>query len=117
MSASEADRFDYIIVGGGLADSVLASRLSHSNKSNGNRPRVLLMEAGPDVSNNETIPYANNTAFLYGSDLNWGYLTAPQASLNGRQIGNPAGKCLGGGTAINACECLYRLSVLWLRLC
>ncbi|KAL3440936.1 hypothetical protein BJX65DRAFT_316099 [Aspergillus insuetus] len=89
MSVSEADRFDYIIVGGGLAGSVLAS--------------LLLVEAGPDVSKNETIPYANNTVFLIGSELDWGYLTVPQAHLNSRQMSNPASKCLGGGTAINAC--------------
>ncbi|KAL4939353.1 hypothetical protein BDV06DRAFT_231084 [Aspergillus oleicola] len=99
--ASDTDRFDYIIVGGGLAGSVLASRLSRSNRVN--RPKILLVEAGPDVSQNETIPYANNTALLTGSELDWGYITVPQKSLNDRKIGNPAGKCLGGGTAINAC--------------
>ncbi|KAL4995033.1 GMC oxidoreductase [Aspergillus recurvatus] len=93
------EQFDYIIVGGGLAGSVLASRLSHSD----NKPKVLLVEAGPDVSKNEVIPYANNTAILMGSELDWGYRTVPQENLNGRQIANPAGKCLGGGTAINAC--------------
>ncbi|KAL2859441.1 GMC oxidoreductase [Aspergillus pseudodeflectus] len=101
-STSDADRFDYIIVGGGLVGSVLASRLSHPDTNN-SRTRVLLVEAGPAASKNEVIPHASNTAALIGSELDWRYRTVPQGNLNGRCIGNPAGKCLGGGTAINAC--------------
>ncbi|GAB1195941.1 hypothetical protein APSETT444_005206 [Aspergillus pseudonomiae] len=91
--------FDYIIVGGGLAGSVVANRLYNANKS----LNILLVEAGVDASDNTLIPYANNTAFLIGCDLDWGYVTTPQKNLEGRKIGNPAGKCLGGGTAINNC--------------
>ena len=95
--------FDYIIVGGGLAGSVGANRLYNANKS----LNILLVEAGVDASDNTLIPYANNTAFLIGCDLDWGYVTTPQKNLEGRKIGNPAGKCLGGGTAINNCKCSY----------
>ncbi|KAL3461016.1 GMC oxidoreductase [Aspergillus heterothallicus] len=100
MSAEqEVDSFDYIIVGGGLAGSVLASRLSQRATA----PKILLLEAGPDVSDNTIIPHAANVATLIGSDLDWKYETAPQNELGGRQLSNPAGKCLGGGTAINSC--------------
>ncbi|KAE8139541.1 GMC oxidoreductase [Aspergillus pseudotamarii] len=91
--------FDYIIVGGGLAGSVVANRLLNADKS----LNILLVEAGVDASNNTLIPHANNTAFLIGCELDWGFVTTPQKNLEGRRIGNPAGKCLGGGTAINSC--------------
>ncbi|KAB8277911.1 hypothetical protein BDV30DRAFT_234321 [Aspergillus minisclerotigenes] len=91
--------FDYIIVGGGLTGSVVANRLYNGDSS----LHILLVEAGIDASDNTLIPYANNTAFLIGSDLDWGFVTTPQRNLEGRKIGNPAGKCLGRGTAINSC--------------
>ncbi|PIG82391.1 hypothetical protein AARAC_007940 [Aspergillus arachidicola] len=91
--------FDYIIVGGGLAGSVVANRLYNADNS----LHILLVEAGVDASDNTLIPYANNTAFLIGCDLDWKFVTTPQQNLEGRKIGNPAGKCLGGGTAINSC--------------
>jgi choline dehydrogenase-like flavoprotein len=96
------DIWDFIVVGGGLAGSVLASRLFDQN----NKLSILVVEAGPDVSNNTIIPYANNTALLIGSDLDWSYLTEPQTGLDNRLIDNPAGKALGGGTAINGCKTL-----------
>ena len=94
------EMWDFIIVGGGLAGSVLASRLFRQNTT----LSILLVEAGPDASNNTITPYANNSALLIGSDLDWSYLTVPQSGLDNRPIGNPAGKALGGGTAINSCR-------------
>lgn len=93
------DIWDYIVVGGGLAGSVLASQLYEKNP----RLSVLVVEAGADASNNTVIPTGTN---LIGSDLDWGYLTLPQTGLDNRILENPAGKALGGGTAINSCECI-----------
>lgn len=86
-------------MGGGLAGSVISNRLYQGN----NALNILVVEAGGDASNNNVIPYANNTDRLIGSELDWGYITVPQDNLEQRQIANPSGKCLGGGTAINSC--------------
>ncbi|KAL3418192.1 Oxygen-dependent choline dehydrogenase 3 [Phlyctema vagabunda] len=94
-----SDLWDYIVVGGGLAGSVIASRLHQQNSS----LAILLVEAGPDVSNNTVIPFAPNDPYLVGSELDWSYVTTPQVSLENRTIPAPAGKALGGGTAINSC--------------
>lgn len=64
----------------------------------------MVIEAGPDVSNNTIIPFTNNSALLIGSDLDWSYLTVPQTGLDNRPIDNLAGKAPGGGTAINSCK-------------
>ena len=39
---------------------------------------------------------------LFRSEVDWNYLTEPQAELGGRQIYWPRGKCLGGSSSLNA---------------
>lgn len=93
--------WDVIVVGGGLAGSVISSRLYQNNNS----LKILLIEAGEDVSNNTFIPHAaNNQALLFPTPWNWNDTTVPQGHLNNRVIPNPAGKGLGGGTIINSCK-------------
>lgn len=58
-------------MGGGLAGPVVANRLYNADSS----LHILLVEAGVDASDNTLIPYANNTAFLIGCDLDWGFVT------------------------------------------
>ncbi|KAF2501931.1 putative glucose dehydrogenase [Lophium mytilinum] len=88
---------DIIIVGGGTAGVVLASRL-HQMKP---ELSILLIEAGPDVTNHAHISNPAEAAFLHGSDLDWMYMTAPQKHLNGLPRYNCAIKGLSGGTIIN----------------
>ncbi|GLA30286.1 hypothetical protein AnigIFM63326_008490 [Aspergillus niger] len=96
MAAGE--QFDYIIVGGGTAGCVLASRLKQYNSS----LSILLVEAGPDASNHPLVPDGSKSTQLLGSELDWAYETVPQKHLHDRVLSNHAGKALGGSTTINS---------------
>ena len=89
--------FDYVIVGGGSAGSVLASRLSEDPGVS-----VCLLEAGgPDKSLLIHMP-AGVVAMVPTKISNWAFETVPQAGLNGRRGYQPRGKTLGGSSSINA---------------
>ncbi|KAK7917778.1 hypothetical protein PG985_011386, partial [Apiospora marii] len=88
--------WDYIVVGGGIAGSVISSRLLEQDPS----LKILLIEAGPDVSDRTDIVYINSTNTVMG-DFDYNYQTVPQANLGNRVIPNPAGRALGGGSVIN----------------
>jgi len=89
--------FDYIIVGAGTAGCVLANRLSADG-----RKSVLLLEAG---GKDDWIWIHIPVGYLYcigNQRTDWCYKTEPQAGLNGRTIGYPRGRVLGGSSSINA---------------
>ena len=88
--------FDYIIVGGGTAACVLASRLTEDPSC-----RVLMIEAGSEPNSPWIkMPLAMGKLFTHPT-LNWGLYTAPEAKLNNRTIFWPRGKVLGGCSSIN----------------
>ena len=88
--------YDYVIVGGGSAGCVLASRLSENPDT-----QVLLLEAGPpDTADEIHIPAAIN--LLFQTSYDWNYQTIPQDRLGGRSIYWPRGRVLGGSSSINA---------------
>lgn len=89
--------YDFIIVGGGIAGSVVASRLADRTGF-----RILVLEAGPDASQHEHTTLPSGAAFLHGSDLDWNYLTEPQTHLDGKPRYNCAIRALGGGSVINS---------------
>ncbi|QRM30224.1 GMC family oxidoreductase [Microvirga sp. VF16] len=90
-------RFDYIIVGGGSAGCVVASRLVAENGA-----RVLLVEAGPRrVSPILAMP-AGYMKFLARDTYLTMHHVLPQEQLGGRAPIVPQAKVLGGGSAVNA---------------
>ncbi|GAA4020399.1 GMC family oxidoreductase [Actimicrobium antarcticum] len=91
-----AGKYDYIIVGAGSAGCVLAKRLS-DNPAN----RVLLIEAG---GKDDYLWIHIPVGYLYcinNPRTDWRFKTEPDAGLNGRSLGYPRGKVLGGSSSIN----------------
>jgi choline dehydrogenase len=87
--------YDYVIVGGGSAGCVLASRLSEDRGSS-----VLVLEAGVrDVNLVFRIPMATMNI---GGKYDWMYPTEPDPSRGGKSEAWAAGKVLGGGSSVNA---------------
>ncbi|MFC6285391.1 choline dehydrogenase [Nocardioides sp. GCM10027113] len=93
-----ADRYDYVIVGGGSAGCALANRLSVDPGT-----RVLVLEAGR--SDYRIDPFVHMPAALpipIGNRFwDWKYETDPEPHMNGRRIFHARGKVLGGSSSIN----------------
>jgi choline dehydrogenase len=88
--------FDLVVIGGGSAGAVLASRLSEDG-----RHSVLLLEAGRSDKHPFTRVPALNVAAVLNPGFDWGYATEPDPSRGGRVDRWAAAKVLGGGSAIN----------------
>ncbi|GFR31741.1 glucose dehydrogenase [Trichonephila clavata] len=93
------ESYDYVIVGGGVAGSVVATRLSEKECVS-----VLLLEAGKPPPKSTDIPAAARS--FIGTDLDWQYLTAPQKHTGRGLINNkvswPSGKTIGGSSVLNS---------------
>src|SRR5262245_4307519 len=88
--------YDYLIVGGGSAGSVLAARLSEDPDV-----RVALFEAGPV----DDAPQIQIPAFfpqLLKTDIDWDFASEPEPAFEGRRVYMAQGKVLGGCSSINA---------------
>ena len=91
------EEFDYVVVGGGSAGCVVASRLSENPKVS-----VCLLEAG-GAGNTWIVKAPIGLALMVPSKTNnWSFETVPQPGLNNRKSYQPRGKALGGSSAINA---------------
>jgi choline dehydrogenase len=89
------EEFDYVVVGGGTAGSVVAARLSEDPDAT-----VVLLEAGPQDGPAEA---ADPMAWsgLLGSSVDWAYTTVPQAGTDGIAHMLSLGRVLGGSSTIN----------------
>jgi len=88
--------YDVVIVGAGTAGCLLANRLSADG-----RTRVALLEAGGD---DDYVWIRVPVGYLYcigNPRTDWCFKTEIEAGLDGRAIGYPRGKVLGGCSSIN----------------
>ena len=93
-----AERYDYVIVGGGSAGCALANRLSADPSTT-----VLVLEAGrsdfridPFIHMPAALPFPIGSRFY-----DWKYETDPEPELGGRKVYHARGKVLGGSSSIN----------------
>ncbi len=94
--SSQADSYDYIVVGAGSAGCVLANRLTEDPSV-----RVLLLEAGGKDSNpwiHIPVGFAKTMAM---PSVNWLFDTEPDPYTYNRPIPIPRGRVLGGSSSIN----------------
>ncbi|KAJ2933016.1 hypothetical protein H1R20_g4081, partial [Candolleomyces eurysporus] len=92
---SAKESYDFVIVGGGIGGSTVASRLSENPRYN-----VLLIEAGP--TNEGVIDIAVPAFFLnINSTYSWGHVTTPQIGLNNRSLPYNQARVLGGSSSHN----------------
>jgi choline dehydrogenase len=95
--ANEVKSFDVVIVGGGSAGAVLASRLSEDRAR-----RILLLEAGNAYGPLDYPDVIANANRVGGDKLHdWGYHTQDHLGV-GHDVTALRGKVLGGSSAVNA---------------
>src|SRR2546430_2035979 len=97
-SNAMAEQFDFVIVGGGSAGAVIASRLSEDPAC-----RVALIEAGDRPPAVSSMPIAC-AAMQRDPATDWMYTADPGNAglgLNGRRVPVPRGKMLGGSSSLN----------------
>ncbi|KAK1482174.1 GMC oxidoreductase [Colletotrichum cuscutae] len=91
-----AAKYDFIIVGGGVAGLVVATLLSEIPDV-----QVLVLEAGEDQTADPRVNIPALGPSLVKTPSDWQFRTVPQDGLGGREIAVPQGRLLGGSGALN----------------
>jgi choline dehydrogenase len=91
-----AEGYDFIIIGGGSAGSVLAARLTEDPSV-----RVCLLEAG-GRDWNPLFHLPAGFAKMTKGVASWGWSTVPQRHMGDKVFTYTQAKVIGGGSAINA---------------
>ncbi|ESK89325.1 aryl-alcohol oxidase [Moniliophthora roreri MCA 2997] len=88
--------YDFVIVGGGTAGSILANRLTEDPNVN-----VLVLEAGLDNAGIQSIivPYLAPNALH--SEVDWNFTSTPQVGCLNQTVPVSRGYVLGGSSSIN----------------
>jgi choline dehydrogenase len=89
------DSFDYVVVGGGTAASIIAYRLSEAGHT------VCVLEAGPADNNPFIRVPAGFVKTLFNPKVTWQYNYEASAATNNRAIQVTQGKTLGGSSSVN----------------
>ena len=93
--ASKADTFDYVVVGGGTAGSIMVNRLSADGAS------VCLLEAGPKDRHPFIHIPAGYIKNIYSPKMTWSFKSKPEPATANRSFPLPQGRVLGGSSSIN----------------
>jgi choline dehydrogenase-like flavoprotein len=87
------DSYDFVVVGGGQAGTVVATRLSENPEA-----KVLVVEYGYF---NRDPAHLQPSGLSFAYDYQYNITTRPQAGLGGRSVTMYAACCVGGGSTIN----------------
>ena len=87
---------DFLILGGGLAGCVLASRMKEYDPS----LSVTVVETGPNEHDHPLITEPMGTMQLHNSPFEYNLKTVPQTHYDGREVFNAGGKLLSGSSSV-----------------
>lgn len=88
--------YDFLVVGGGTAGLVVATRLAESGSFS-----VGVLEAGVPAYGEDEVDIPAFYGRSLGGKHDWRFQTSPQDGLGGRSLPWPRGKVLGGTSALN----------------
>ncbi|KAG9192122.1 propionyl-CoA synthetase [Alternaria panax] len=96
---TDAEIYDFILVGAGSASCLITSRLSQQLPEH----RILVLEAGEHIRDDPKVQIPGlSTTLMSNPAYDWQYSSAPEPGLNNRRMKHPRGKLVGGSSAINS---------------